>query len=97
MKIPTPKGTTLDTDQAIAADMLAGTTTATVSLAGAVAAANNPDLRRLFKEALNETIVEHEALATFITDKGWKKPFDSPDDQLRLANERVDSTVALRL
>lgn len=97
MKIPTFKGTHVNTDQLIAADIHIGATTAVNGLAAAASATTNPDLKRLFKEALQETFSEQEAIATYVMDKGWKKPHDSPDDQLKLAAQYVDSTIALKL
>lgn len=83
-------------DRVIALGMLARSAAAAQALCNAATAASSPDLKRLYKEYLQETYAGLEALETYILDKRWLNPFASPEDQLRAALEHADEFVAER-
>lgn len=81
-------------DRTIALDMLAGAKAASNFLCTAALAANNPDLKRLYKDFLQESIAGADALDTYIADQEWMNPFDSPEEQLRAALRDADELIS---
>ncbi len=82
-------------DRILAMDLLAGSIGAANALCAASAAADNPDLKRLYKEFLQDTLMGADTLETYTVDHGWIKPFASPDEQLQIALEHSDEVVAV--
>lgn len=82
-------------DRIIALDMLASSIGAANALCAASTVAGNPDLKRLYKEFLQEALTGVDTLETYVTDQGWAKPFASPEEQLQLTLEHADEVVAV--
>lgn len=84
-------------DRVIALDLLAGSISASNAVCNASLVAANPDLKRLFKDFLQDTVMGAEALETYAYDQRWIDPFASSDDQLRVALQHADEFVAQRV
>lgn len=84
------------TDKVIAFEMFWGAAASVQSLSGAAITATHPDLRRIFKEYLQENLIEHETLATYVQDQQWMNPFDTPENQLQLALADADEVIPVR-
>lgn len=41
-----------------------------------------PEIRRMWSEYLNQTLIAHEALTALSIKKGWYLPYQAPEDQL---------------
>lgn len=72
------------TDQVIASDMLALGKFSAMALTVATTEAATPELRRFFQESLNQCLEEHERLSKLVQERGWYKPYASPEEQLEL-------------
>lgn len=82
-------------DRIIAMDILASSIAAANALCAASTVAGNPDLKRLYKEFLQDALMGVDTLETYTADQGWIKPFASPDEQLQLTLEHADEVVAV--
>lgn len=92
MQFTTAKPKTL-TDKIIGLDIAAMAAAASQGLLAAANAATDPDLRRLYRDFLQETMSGVEAMQTYIVDKEWAKPNSSPEEQLQFALQDADKMV----
>jgi spore coat protein CotF len=90
-------GKDLVTDKLIAQDAAIAASGSIASLSAMVATTACPDLKRLFQSYLEQSITSQTTINTYIVDRGWAKPFISPEDQLRMAIEDADSLIAMKL
>lgn len=82
-------------DRLIAMDMLAGAITAAKGFTAASVAADNPDLKRLYKDFLQDSLMAVEELETYVQDQKWMDRFADPETQLKMALTRVDKYMRL--
>ncbi len=80
-------------DRAIAFKMLGGGVASTNALCSAAMAADNPDLKRMYQDFLQDALTGVEAMETYLSDQGWVKPFATPDEQLQLALQDIDELI----
>jgi spore coat protein CotF len=47
--------------------------------------ATTPEVRRLFGEYLNQSLMAHETLTGLAVKRNWLKPYESAEDQLKIS------------
>ena len=70
-------------DVIIANDSLIGAKTAAASYLAASLEAATPEIKNLFFTNVTQITQEHAAMTELALKKGWYKPYQSPDEQLR--------------
>lgn len=83
-------------DKTIALDVLGGAIAAANALCLSTNAADNPDLKRLYKEFLQDALMAVDTIEVYASDQGFIKQFATPDEQLSLALEHADEIVAVQ-
>lgn len=71
------------TDQVLALSLLHANKMFTVGLSFATVECATPELKRTFQEMLNDYLLEHEELTGLALERGWHRPYASPEEQLR--------------
>ncbi|MFS0869240.1 spore coat protein [Paenibacillus xylanilyticus] len=84
------------TDQVIAMDYLITSKSAVRNYAMAVTDAGTPEIKSILIRQLDEAIVAHERIVTFMLERGWYHPWDSKQ-QLQLNMQNVDIALGLPL
>ncbi|HEY8464373.1 MAG TPA: spore coat protein [Bacillota bacterium] len=82
-----------DLNQVIAINSLAGAAAAANAYLTATLAATTPEVRRLFGEYLNQSLMAHEGLTNLALKKGWINPYDNIDNQLKMSYEGSTKVV----
>lgn len=90
--LSTAKATKLS-DKNIAVMMATAASASAVALGQAALGAANPDLKRLYKEFEQDAAMEAEALQAYTVKRDWAHPFDSPEQQLRIAVDDLHDTA----
>ncbi|WP_066634254.1 spore coat protein [Desulfolucanica intricata] len=67
----------------IANDMLAGSKAAAAAYLTASLEAATPEIKNLFFNHVTQATQGHQAITELALKKGWYKPYQSPDEQLK--------------
>lgn len=82
------------TDQVIATDFLIAAKTGVRSYAMAVTEAATPELKTMLTKQLDEAIDTYEQIATFMTDRGWYKPWNIAE-QIGMDLQHIETALQL--
>ena len=83
------------TDRLIAMQLLTGISASTNVVCSMAISAHNPDLKRLYEDYLKDDQAGVKALEQYVIDQGWLKPYDSPEEQLKLAIENAEALISV--
>lgn len=81
-------------DQSIARDMIMASKTAVTTYMMAVLDSPTPELRSMFRGALNQTLDEYSALMDLALNRSWLKPYEMPEQQLAEAYKSSQTVAA---
>lgn len=84
-------GTNLD--QTLTLNAIAGTASACTAYLGAALQATTPEVHRLFSDYLSQSLIAHEALTGLAVKREWLKPYNTPEEQLKLSYQNADSVM----
>jgi len=84
------------TDQVIAMDYLITSKSAVRNYAMAVTDAGTPEIKSILVRQLDEAILAHERIMTYMLERGWYHPWDTKQ-QLQLNMQNVDTALGLPL
>ena len=82
-----------DLDQTIALNGIAAAASSCTAYLAAALQATTPEAHRLFIEYLNQSLVAHEGLTGLAIKRGWIKPYNSPEDQLKMSYQNAESIM----
>jgi spore coat protein CotF len=82
-----------DLDQTITLNAIAAAASSCNAYLGATLQATTPEVHRLFSEYLNQSLVAHEGLIGLAIKRGWLKPYNSPEEQLKMSYQNADSIM----
>ena len=69
-------------DQVIANDTLMSLKGSATAFLGATLESSTPEIRRMYSEFLDQSIMAHEGMTALSIKKGWYKPYISPEEQI---------------
>ncbi|HHV79471.1 MAG TPA: spore coat protein [Firmicutes bacterium] len=76
-------GAVTQPDKVIAGDLLSDIKSFNSACALGINEATNPQVRDFFSRCLQDGMREHERLTQVMMQKGWYKPYEQPEQQLR--------------
>lgn len=81
-------------DRSIATDMLMGMQSAATAYFMAVLESATPELRSMFRSALNQVLDEYTAFSDLALNRSWVKPYEVPHQQLVEAYRNSQAVVS---
>ena len=81
-------------DQTIGVDMLTAAKTASTAYFMATLDSSTPEIRAMFRSALNQTLDEYSALMEMAVNRNWLKPYGPPEQQLSEAYSQSEKVVS---
>ena len=82
-----------DLNPTIALNAIAAAASSCSAYLAAALQATTPEVHRLFSEYLNQSLVAHEGLTGLAIKRGWMKPYNSPEEQLKMSYQNADSIL----
>jgi spore coat protein F len=82
-----------DLNQTIALNGIGAAASSCTAYLGAALQATTPEVHRLFSEYLNQSLTAHEGLVGLAIKRGWMKPYNSPEEQLKISYQNADSIM----
>jgi spore coat protein CotF len=55
--------------------------------------ATTPEVRRLFSEYLSQAVIGQEGLVNLALQRGWLRPYESPESQLKMSYQESESVI----
>jgi similar to spore coat protein len=87
-------GTSAMTDQVIGTDLLFAAKTGMKSCVIALSESATPEVRTFLRGQLEESIVLHEKITTYMMNKGWYHPYDAKE-QIQLDMQNAQTALNL--
>lgn len=82
-----------DLDQTVALNAIAASASSCGAYLAAALQSTTPEVHRLFSEYLNQSLTAHEGLIGLTIQKGWMKPYNSPEEQLKMSYQNADNLL----
>ena len=78
-------------DQTVAVNAIASAASSCTAYLAATLQATTPEVYRLFREYLIQSLEAHAVLTGLAIKKGWLKPYNSPEEQLKMSYQKSES------
>lgn len=92
-------GAAAQPDKVIAGDLLSDVKSFNSACAMGINESTNPQVREFFSKCLQDGMKEHERITQVLMQKGWYKPYEQPEQQLKTdmtsAMQAVNATQGL--
>ncbi len=82
-----------DLDQTIALNAIASAASSCTAYLAATLQATTPEVYRLFSEYLTQSLEAHAGLTGLAVKRGWLKPYNSPEEQLKMSYQNAESII----
>lgn len=80
-------------DKTIAVSMLASAKEAADMYLNSTLTSSTPELRAIYSASLGQIVEGHTALTELTVNKGWLKPYESPDEQLTCSHNKSKTVM----
>lgn len=88
------KETADQSNEVIANTAMAASKAAATAYFAASLESATPEVRRMYGEYLTQTMASHEALTQLAVARGWYKPYDQPENQLKMSYDQSQQLIS---